>query len=152
MQIPSRSLESSFYDFSSVDIPSDPSPSSTKAALPPRPHSAKIRSSVGNLLPQSSFRANNLCQKDDKMVLIVPNTPPSDGSLEKPSTSRSFSLNKVLFPSTKAAYSLPVTPIAYSGPKSIPERHIDAQSHVSVSAFCLIHNLVPVFIDTLWSF
>ncbi|XVF58495.1 hypothetical protein PTKIN_Ptkin07bG0070600 [Pterospermum kingtungense] len=133
LQIPSRSLESSFYDFTSVDIPSDPSPSSTKARLPPRPHSAKIRSSVRNLLPQRSFRANNLCQKDDKMVLIIPETPPSDGSLEKPSTSRSFSLNKVFFPSTKAAHSLPVTPIAYSGPKSIPERPIDAESHVSKS-------------------
>ncbi|KAK6259381.1 hypothetical protein SCA6_013855 [Theobroma cacao] len=133
LQIPLRSLESSFYDFTSVDIPSDPSPSSTKVGLPPRPHSAKIRSSVRSILPQRSFRANNLCQKGEKMVLIVPDTPPSDGSLEKPSTSRSFSLNKVLFPSTKAAHSLPVTPIAYSGPKSIPERHIDAQSHVSKS-------------------
>lgn len=132
LQIPSRSLENTFYDFTSV-TPSDPSPSSTKAGLPPRPHSAKIRSSVRNFLPQRSFRANNWCQKGEKMVLIVPDTPPSNGSLEKPSTSRSFSLNKVLFPSTKAAHSLPVTPIAYSGPKSIPERRIDDQSHVSIS-------------------
>ncbi|XP_022740285.1 uncharacterized protein LOC111292265 isoform X2 [Durio zibethinus] len=131
LQIPLRSFESSFYDFTSVDIP-DPSPSSTKAGLPPRPHSAKIRSSVRSLLPQRSFRANNLSQKGEKMVLIVPDTPPSDGSLEKPSTSRSFSLNKVLFPSTKAAHSLPVTPI-YPGSKSIPARHLDAQSHVSMS-------------------
>ncbi|PPR97234.1 hypothetical protein GOBAR_AA23437 [Gossypium barbadense] len=101
LQIPLRSLESSFYDFTTVDIPSDPSPSSTKAGLPPRPHSAKIRSSVRNLLPQRSFRVNNLCQKGEKMVLLVPETPPSDSSMEKPSTSRSFSLNKVLFPSTK---------------------------------------------------
>ncbi|XP_039031891.1 uncharacterized protein LOC120166749 [Hibiscus syriacus] len=133
LQIPLRSLESSFYDFTSVDIPSDPSPSSTKAGLPPRPHSAKIRSSVRNLLPQGSFRVNNFCQKGEKMVLIVPETPPSNCSLEKPSTSRSFSLNKVLFPSTKVAHSLPVTPIAYSGPKPIPERHIDAQSTVTNS-------------------
>ncbi|KAK5802161.1 uncharacterized protein LOC108454360 isoform X1 [Gossypium arboreum] len=133
LQIPLRSLESSFYDFTTVDIPSDPSPSSTKAGLPPRPHSAKIRSSVRNLLPQRSFRVNNLCQKGEKMVLLVPETPPSDSSMEKPSTSRSFSLNKVLFPSTKVAHSLPVTPIAYSGPKPIPERHIDAQSHVTNS-------------------
>ncbi|XVE83634.1 hypothetical protein DITRI_Ditri16bG0102500 [Diplodiscus trichospermus] len=133
LQIPLRSLKSSFYDFTSVDIPADPSPSSTRAGLPPRPHSAKIRSSVRNLLPQRSFRANNVCQKGEKMVLIAPETPPSDGSLEKPSTSRSFSLNKVLFHSTKAAYSLPVTPIAYSGPKSLPERHLTAQSHVSNS-------------------
>ncbi|XVF14470.1 hypothetical protein REPUB_Repub09cG0063000 [Reevesia pubescens] len=132
LQIPLRSLESSFYNFTSVDIPFDPSPSSTKAGLPPRPHSAKIRSSVRNLLPQRSFRANNLCQKGEKMVLIIPDTPSSD-SLEKPSTSRSFSLNKVFFPSTKAAHSVPVTPISYSGPKSIPERHIDAQAHVSKS-------------------
>ncbi|MBA0712284.1 hypothetical protein Golax_011396 [Gossypium laxum] len=133
LQIPLRSLESSFYDFTTVDIPSDPSPSSTKAGLPPRPHSAKIRSSVRNLLPQRSFRVNNLCQKGEKMVLLVPETPPSDSSMEKASTSRSFSLNKVLFPSKKVAHSLPVTPIAYSGPKPIPERHIDAQSHVTNS-------------------
>ncbi|XWS30096.1 hypothetical protein CRYUN_Cryun24cG0088700 [Craigia yunnanensis] len=132
LQIPLRSLESSFYDFTSVDIPSDPSPSSTKGGLPPRPHSAKIRSSVGNLLPQRSFRANNLCQKGEKMVLIISDTP-SDGSLENPSTSRSFSHNKVLFPSTKAAHSLPVTPIPYSGRRSKSERHIDAQSHISKS-------------------
>ncbi|KAK8277966.1 hypothetical protein V6Z12_D09G008100 [Gossypium hirsutum] len=133
LQIPLRSLESSFYDFTTVDIPSDPSPSSTKAGLPPRPHSAKIRSSVRNLLPQRSFRVNNLCQKGEKMVLLVPETLPSDSSMEKPCTSRSFSLNKVLFPSKKVAHSLPVTPIAYSGPKPIPERHIDAQSHVTNS-------------------
>ncbi|XVE86254.1 hypothetical protein DITRI_Ditri18aG0020700 [Diplodiscus trichospermus] len=129
LQIPLRSLESSFFDFTSIDIPSDPSPSSTKAGLPPRPHSAKIRSSVRNLRPQRSFKANNLCQEGEKMVLIIPDTPASDGFMEKPSTSRSFSLNKVLFPSTKAAYSSPVTPVAYSGPKSIPGRHMDAQSH-----------------------
>ncbi|KAA3456095.1 RING/U-box superfamily protein isoform 2 [Gossypium australe] len=142
LQIPLRSLESSFYDFTTVDIPSDPSPSSTKAGLPPRPHSAKIRSSVRNLLPQRSFRVNNLCQKGEKMVLLVPETPPSDSSMEKPSTSRSFSLNKVLFPSTKVAHSLPVTPIAYSGPKPIPERHIDAQSPVT-QLLVLQHLRVP---------
>ncbi|XP_012838837.1 PREDICTED: uncharacterized protein LOC105959314 [Erythranthe guttata] len=96
LEIPVRSLENALYDFTKIDIPS---PNSTRAGLPPRSSSAKSRS-------QKSFRAKNLSHEAEKTVLIIPETPLSD----KPSTSRSFSLNKILF--LKSSHSLPVTPIA----------------------------------------
>ncbi|KAK2982152.1 hypothetical protein RJ640_028723 [Escallonia rubra] len=121
LQIPTRSLENTLSNFTRVDIPS---PSSTRAGLPPRPHSAKFKSSMRNLLPQRSFRAKLPSQDGEKTVLI-PDTPLS----AKPSTSRSFSLNKILFASsTKSASSLPVTPLANSGPDSEQGRHLVCHS------------------------
>lgn len=123
LEIPVRSLESALYDFTRIDIPS---PSSTRAGLPPRPNSAKLKSSVKNMLPQKSLRAKNPSQEAEKTVLIIPETPPSD----KPSTSRSFSLNKILFStSTKSAHSLPVTPIGRAEPKP----YVDRQCKTPVS-------------------
>ncbi|PIN02499.1 hypothetical protein CDL12_24988 [Handroanthus impetiginosus] len=122
LEIPVRSLESAMYDFTRIDIPS---PNSARAGLPPRPHSAKLKSSVKNLLPQKSFMSKNPSQEAEKTVLIIPDMPLSD----KPSTSRSFSLNKILFPtSTKSAHSVPVTPMANSGRKPLQENHVDRQS------------------------
>ncbi|KAK3009941.1 hypothetical protein RJ639_011908 [Escallonia herrerae] len=124
LQIPTRSLENTLSNFTRVDIPS---PSSTRAGLPPRPHSAKFKSSMRNLLPQRSFRAKLPSQDGEKTVLI-PDTPLS----AKPSTSRSFSLNKILFASsTKSASSLPVTPLANSGPDSERGRHLVCHSESS---------------------
>ncbi|KAJ6967769.1 hypothetical protein NC653_035868 [Populus alba x Populus x berolinensis] len=62
-----------------------------------------------------------------KTVLIVPDTPPSDSPAAKPSTSRSFSLNKVLFP-LKSTNSLPVTPSANSDPEALQERNVNSCS------------------------
>ncbi|RVW82291.1 hypothetical protein CK203_041671 [Vitis vinifera] len=101
LQIPVRSLENTSSAFARIEISSAPSPTSTKAGLPPRPPSAKFKSSMRNLLPQRSLRAKNLSEDGEKTVLIIPDTPSSDGPLDKPTTSRSFSLNKVLFPSVK---------------------------------------------------
>lgn len=122
LEIPVRSLESTLSDFTRIDVPS---PNSIRAGLPPRPNSAKLISSVRNLLPQKSFAGcKNLSQDDGKKVLITPDTPLSD----KPSTSRSFSLNKILFSSsTKSAHSLPVTPIPDVDPKSSHENHNNHQ-------------------------
>uniref|UniRef100_M0ZK55 RING-CH-type domain-containing protein n=1 Tax=Solanum tuberosum TaxID=4113 RepID=M0ZK55_SOLTU len=65
-------------------------------------------SSMKNLIPQKSTRAKNVTHDGEKTVLIIPDMPLSD----KPSTSRSFSLNKVLFSSTtKSIRSLPETPM-----------------------------------------
>ncbi|XAR52835.1 Ubiquitin--protein ligase [Bertholletia excelsa] len=129
LQIPVRSMENSL-SFSRIDI-QVPSPSSARAGLPPRPNSAKIKSSMRNLLPQRSFRGK-LSQDGEKTVLITPCTPPSD----KPSTSRSFSLNKVFFSSsTKSAYSLPVTPVAYSGPEFTKENNPTVDSGISKPEF-----------------
>lgn len=63
----------------------------------------------------------NVSNEMEKTVLMIPDTVPSDGS-DKPSTSRSFSLNKVIFPSLKSAHSLPVTPIATSYPETAQEQ------------------------------
>uniref|UniRef100_A0A5B7AVX0 RING-CH-type domain-containing protein n=1 Tax=Davidia involucrata TaxID=16924 RepID=A0A5B7AVX0_DAVIN len=128
LEIPARSVENTLSNFTRIDIPSVPSPSSTRAGLPPRPSSAKFKSSVRNLLPQRSFRGKNLSQDGEKTVLIIPDTP----LLDKPSTSRSFSLNKVFFSfSTKSAHSLPVTPVANSSPESVQERNLDVHSEFS---------------------
>ncbi|XP_059664885.1 uncharacterized protein LOC132311147 isoform X2 [Cornus florida] len=132
LQIPTRSLDNTLSNFTRIDIPLVPSPSSSRSGLPPRPSSAmSFRSSIRSLLPQRSFRVKNLSKDGEKTVLIFPDTQPSS---DKPSTSRSFSLNKVLFSTTKSAHSLPVTPIANSGPESAQERNLDGHSDFSKPA------------------
>ncbi|XP_042061653.1 uncharacterized protein LOC121805740 isoform X2 [Salvia splendens] len=105
LEIPERPLEAALSEITRIDIPS---PSSTRAGLPPRPSSAKLKSSVKNMLSQKSFRDVPL--------------------LDKPSTSRSFSLNKLFSPSTKSVHSLPVTPMAVADPKPSLENHADLLS------------------------
>ncbi|KAK6130771.1 hypothetical protein DH2020_035482 [Rehmannia glutinosa] len=145
LEIPMRSLERAFSDFTRIDIPS---PTSTRAGLPPRPNSAKLKSSVKNMLPQKSSRAKNISQEAEKTVLIIPDTPLSD----KPSTSRSFSLNKILFSaSTKSAHSLPVTPMANADPKPSQENHVDQQSNrpqTEVKQYMTRSFSVPVNVKT----
>ncbi|KAF7833678.1 uncharacterized protein G2W53_016011 [Senna tora] len=52
--------------------------------------------------------------------------------MDKPSTSRSLSFNKVLFPSsTKATNSLPVTPVAYSASQTVGGRHLGSEIDLS---------------------
>ncbi|XP_044499213.1 uncharacterized protein LOC123220711 isoform X2 [Mangifera indica] len=131
LTIPVRSLDNSFNEFIKVDISSSvSSPGSSRGAgLPPRPSSAKFKSSVRNLLPQRSLRAKNVSQDGEKTVLIMPDSP---SSVDKPSTSRSFSLNKVFFSSSsKVPHSLPATPIAKL--ESVPDLHLAVQSDVSKS-------------------
>ncbi|KAF8408764.1 hypothetical protein HHK36_004833 [Tetracentron sinense] len=133
LQIPTRSLENTLPSSSRIDIPSVSSPSSMRAGLPPRPNSAKFKP-YRNLLPQRSFKVKNLSHEGEKTVLIIPDTPPSEGPLDKPSTSRSFSLTKVFSSSSaKKTHSLPVTPVANSGPESVQEKNLDVQSHFSNS-------------------
>jgi len=77
------------------------------------------------MLPQRSFRAKTSLNDGEKTVLIFSNAPRSDNSGDNPSTSRSFSLNKVFYsPSTKRAFSLPVTPIANSDSPSGQQRNV----------------------------
>ncbi|GMN21506.1 hypothetical protein TIFTF001_045512 [Ficus carica] len=132
LQIPARSLENSLSVFARSDVSSVPSPASTRAGLPPRPNSAKVRSSMKNLFPQRSLKVKNPSQDAERTILIIPDTPPSDGCQERPTTSRSFSLNKVFFSSSfKMTSSLPVTPMANSGPESIQDRQLESQSEFS---------------------
>lgn len=130
LEIPTRSIENSLSGITRIDIPS---PCSTRSGLPPRPNSTKFRSSMRNLLPQRSFM-NNLTQDGEKTMLIMSDTPLSD----KPTTSRSFSLNKVFFSTpTKSAHSLPVTPLATSHTDAVQERQsvhdLNPKSSVSIS-------------------
>ncbi|KAG4383118.1 hypothetical protein GLYMA_13G005300v4 [Glycine max] len=85
------------------------------------------------LLSERSFRAKNSSQDSERTVLIVPDASPSDGPVDnKPSTSRSLSLNKFLFASsTKAGHSLPVTPTANSGVENVHGRHLGCDSDLS---------------------
>ncbi|TQE06626.1 hypothetical protein C1H46_007692 [Malus baccata] len=129
LQIPARTLETSLSACTRIDIPSTASPSSSRVGLPPWPHSAKIKSTVKNLFPQKSFRVKNLPLDGEKTILIMPDTSPSDSPLEKPSTSRSFSLNKLFFStSTKGTHSLPVTPSANLGSEIGQGRQVESHS------------------------
>ncbi|KAL8126884.1 uncharacterized protein LOC141721085 [Apium graveolens] len=126
LEIPLRSIENALPSFTRIDIPS---PSSARAGLPPRPHSTKLRPSIRNLVFQKSLvKEKNSVEEGEKAVLIVPDTPPSD----KPTTSKSCSLNKVLFSTpTKLAHSLPVTPIANSGIDCVQGRQLDHDTKTS---------------------
>ena len=134
LQIPARS-SSLEAEFTRIEITQCPSPA--KPGLPPRPNSAKFKSTVKNLPPQRSLKVKALSEDGEKTVLIVPDTPPSDSPAAKPSTSRSFSLNKVLFP-LKPANSLPVTPCGNSDPEAVLERNINSYSDdVSIPGWLL---------------
>ncbi|KAF8007603.1 hypothetical protein BT93_K1568 [Corymbia citriodora subsp. variegata] len=130
LQIPERSLESAISTFVRIDIPSTSSPGSSRAGLPPRPHSAKFKSSVRNLLPQRSLRTKEISRDVEKAVLIVPDTQLSDGRPNRPNTPRSFSLKEVFSPSSaKVALSVPVTPVTGMGPESAREGPVDGANH-----------------------
>ncbi|KAI3869924.1 hypothetical protein MKW98_002813, partial [Papaver atlanticum] len=106
-----------------------PNPSSTRAGLPPRPNSAKYKASVKSLLPQRSLRTKTLSHEGEKTVLLVPDTELSVGPVDKPSTSRSFSLTKVFSSSmVKGTNSMPITPVANSGVESLQGRHLQDNS------------------------
>ncbi|KAL5126122.1 hypothetical protein HKD37_14G038813 [Glycine soja] len=133
LQIPAWSLDIALSTFAKTDGPSvsRSSPGSTRG-LPPRPNSAKVRSSMRGLLPQRSFKINACSQDIERTGLIVPNTPPSDAPLDKPSTSTSLSLNnRVISPSTKVSHSLPVTPFATSSAENEHGRHLGRDSDLS---------------------
>lgn len=136
LQVPERTMADSFSNFTRID---NPSPSSTRSGLPPRPHSAKFISSVRNLLPQKSTRVKNTSQDGEKTVLIVPDTPLSDKPPDRPSTSRSFSLNKILFSqSATSGHSLPVTPTANTeDAKGVDGTHSNNNSELPVSSFLI---------------
>ncbi|KAL2585545.1 hypothetical protein AAZV13_13G004400 [Glycine max] len=134
LQIPARSVENALSSFNKTDGPTLISSAGSSRGLPPRPNSASaIKSTMRTLLSERSFRAKNSSQDSERTVLIVPDASPSDGPVDnKPSTSRSLSLNKFLFASsTKAGHSLPVTPTANSGVENVHGRHLGCDSDLS---------------------
>ncbi|KAL5194121.1 putative E3 ubiquitin ligase SUD1 [Glycine soja] len=134
LQIPALSVENALSSFNKTDGPILISSPGSSRGLPPRPNSARvIKSTMKTLLSERSFRAKNSSMDSERTVLIIPDGSPSDGPVDnKPSTSRSLSLNKILFSSsTKAAHSLPVTPTANSGPENVHGRHLGCDSDLS---------------------
>ncbi|CDP19222.1 unnamed protein product [Coffea canephora] len=88
-------------------------------------------SSMKNLLPQKSSKGKNLSHDGEKTVLIAPDTPPSDKPSNRPSTSRSFSLNKILFSSaTTSTHSLPVTPMTDASTYEVEESNLNGHTYL----------------------
>ena len=140
-------MENALSSFTKTDGPTLISSPGSGRGLPPRPNSARVKSTMKSLLSERSFKAKNGSQDSERTVLIVPDNLPSDcpvdkpstskPSTSKPSTSRSLSLNKILFSSsTKATHSLPVTPTANSGAEIVQGRHLGCDSDSSVWFFC----------------
>ncbi|KAL9316861.1 hypothetical protein ACSQ67_017862 [Phaseolus vulgaris] len=130
LQIPAWSLDIALSTFAKTDGPSvsRSSPGSTRG-LPPRPNSAKVRSSMRTSLPLRSIKTNTSSQDIERTGLIVPKTPSSDSPLDKPSNSIHLSLiSKVFSPSTKGAHSLPVTPFATSASEKADGGHFVCDS------------------------
>lgn len=126
LHVPARSLENAL---SNIPKNGSSSPRSTRTGLPPRPSSAKLMSSVKSMLPQKSSRSKNASQDGEKAVLILPDTLFSSKLEDRPTTSRSFSLNKILFsqPAT-SSNSLPVTPTVNLGQTGVGEIQLNGHS------------------------
>ncbi|MQM21044.1 hypothetical protein Taro_054075 [Colocasia esculenta] len=125
LQIPARSLESPLPTSTRINTPSTSTPTSARAGLPPRPSSAKVKTSIRSMFPQRSFKSKNVTQECEKTGLLISGPPSSSESKEKPSTSQSSFFTRV-FSSTsaKGTHSLPVTPIAGSGPDTMQGSHV----------------------------
>lgn len=134
LQIPVRNMESS-PSFLRLDSPSTSSASSLRGGLPPRPNSVNIKSSVRNLLSQKSSGAKRSFPDGEMIVPILPEMQPSSRRLDKPTTSRSFSLNRLLFTShTKAVHSSPATPISNSDTDASKTTNMDCHLDFAVSS------------------
>ncbi|KAG8058181.1 hypothetical protein GUJ93_ZPchr0002g24689 [Zizania palustris] len=142
LQIPTRAFDDTISTSTRINI--SPSPSSARSGLPPRPNSTRAKSSVRGIIAQRSFKTKSSFQDGDQTVLLIPDTPSSLAQPVKPTTSRSFSFTKVIGSlSAKRTHSLPVTPVATSGPSSQeihagnlpspPENEVETQIRRSLS-------------------
>lgn len=123
LEIPARNAENSQINSARVNF-SSVTPNSTRAGLPPRPSSSRLKPSVKSLPSQWSFKIKNSTPESDKTNLLTPSAP-SQGQQDKNSIARTFSLTKVWSSiSQKGTHSLPATPVGNSGPESSQERHV----------------------------
>lgn len=138
LDIPVRSVESAFTSSGKTDVLSLSCPTSCRGGLPPRQNSARVKSSMRGLLSQRSLKAKDCSPDCEREVLIVSDIPSSDGTLRKPSTSRSLSFNKVSFPppSAKSSNSVPVTPIANTVAAIACGSHLASNPDLSVCFIC----------------
>uniref|UniRef100_A0A9I9E0B0 RING-CH-type domain-containing protein n=1 Tax=Cucumis melo TaxID=3656 RepID=A0A9I9E0B0_CUCME len=124
LQIPARALESSSY-FLRLDSPLTPSSSSGSGGLPPRPNSVKTKSSP------RSFGAKRSFPGGDMITPILPEIQPTNRCPDNQTPPRSFSLSKLLLASsTKAAHSLPTTPISNSDIDILKAKNIECHPDV----------------------
>ncbi|MED6106308.1 hypothetical protein PIB30_003718 [Stylosanthes scabra] len=127
LQIPPWSLDAALSSFANTDAPS----LSLSRGLPPRPNSARVRPSITSIISQGTFRARTIPHHAETTLLILPDTTLSNAPFDKPSTSRTLSLNaKPSFsPFAKVAHSLPVTPIA----SFASQNTMDVKQHITRS-------------------
>ncbi|XP_076938505.1 uncharacterized protein LOC143606712 isoform X4 [Bidens hawaiensis] len=95
--------------------------SSTHVQSPPVTHTPRTRTTLKkNLLSKLSFKNRNTVSDTEKAVVITIPATPSPLPQERPYFSRSWSFTKIFTPRAKTAASLPVTPVAHSGPQPVP--------------------------------
>ncbi|MED6210573.1 hypothetical protein PIB30_065419 [Stylosanthes scabra] len=132
LQIPPWSLDAALSSYANTDGPSlSLSLSSpTPRGLPPRPNSARVRSSIRSIISQGSFRARTTPHHPETTLLILPHTTLSNAPFDNPSTSTTLSLNAKpsSSPFAKVAHSLPVTPIASLASENV---HLPCASHLN---------------------
>ncbi|PKA52340.1 E3 ubiquitin-protein ligase MARCH6 [Apostasia shenzhenica] len=124
LQVPERSLQNSQINWTKISFPPSASINSTRSSLPTRPSSAKVKTSIRNLLPQCSFKTKNSIPEGDKTNLLLSSTP-SQGQRNRVTTSKVFSLTRVLSSvSLKGTHSLPATPFGNSALEFSRDRHV----------------------------
>ncbi|PKA63991.1 E3 ubiquitin-protein ligase MARCH6 [Apostasia shenzhenica] len=125
LQIPARSLESSTINSARINIPPLATPSSTRAGLPPRPCSTKVKTSTANFLPQWSSWIKNSTPKGDRITPLMPGTSLQGQLTERTLSSRPFYFTKAKSSIyAKGTHSLPATPIGNTAAESTQDRHV----------------------------
>ncbi|XP_077252924.1 RING/U-box superfamily protein [Tasmannia lanceolata] len=131
LDIPLRTLEDSPLSFVTINMPTTPSPTSTRVNFPPipSPTNARIKASPGpspskskptikSLLPRVSFKLRGTNSELEKNASLALGSS-SMGSRERPFISRTFSFTKMFKPTVKRTSSLPVTRVAHSNAESV---------------------------------
>ncbi|KAK3226503.1 hypothetical protein Dsin_006365 [Dipteronia sinensis] len=121
-------------DFVTINMPLTPSTTPRKVNFSPMPSppptvdttnesqgplSSKNKSTIKSFLPKLSFKYRNNTAADIKNAAILALGSSSTETRGKPRISRTLSFTKLFTPRTKAASSLPVTPISHSNPGSV---------------------------------
>ncbi|KAK1409910.1 hypothetical protein QVD17_36439 [Tagetes erecta] len=128
LEIPTRS--SSSHE-AVIKMPQTPTPtpkkvnfnltpnSSTEVQSPAAHTPRSTKSLKKTLLTKLSFKNRNTVSDTEKAVVVTIPQTPSSLPQDKPYFSRSWSFTKLFTPRAKTAASLPVTPVAHSGPEPV---------------------------------
>ncbi|KAK9061531.1 hypothetical protein SSX86_018713 [Deinandra increscens subsp. villosa] len=137
LEIPSRS--SCPHESVVIKMPQTPTPTPKKVNFnltpnsstevqSPATHTPRTKSLKKNLLTKLSFKNRNTVSDSEKAVVITIPATPSSLPQEKPPFSRSWSFTKIFTPRVKTTASLPVTPVAHSGPQPVMGSSMDSLS------------------------